>query len=249
MIIATQITSPILLFTPLFIYGAGTATNLQGRYAGTDLAPAHRRATTISIAMVATTIGAVAGPDLIEPLGGLAERLSLVPLTGPFLLAAVAYPAADIILVIMLRPDPYVIALQLDTQDNKQTEKITSAQPADKPPRLVWVGALVMVISQMMMVGIMTMTPVHMRAHDHSMGAGLVIGLHVGAKWLPSLITGPLVDPHWASRHGHFGGPSSWSLTCSPLSLLQIALQRWFLRWYCWGSAGISGSSPVLRLL
>jgi len=39
------------------------------------------------------------------------------------------------------------------------------------------------------MVAIMTMTPVHMRAHDHSMGAvGLVIGLHVGAMRLPSLV-------------------------------------------------------------
>lgn len=194
-IIATQISSPVLLFASLFIYGAGTATNLQARYAGTDLAPAHRKGTAVSIAMVATTIGAVAGPNLIEPLGGLAERLGLVPLTGPFLLAAVAYIAAGIILVIMLRPDPYVIAQQLETQDTTQTEKTTSAQPVDKPSRLVWVGALVMVISQMVMVGIMTMTPVHMRAHDHSMGAvGIVIGLHVGAMWLPSLVTGPLVD-------------------------------------------------------
>src|SRR5690625_4452126 len=194
-ITATQISSPVLLFASLFIYGAGTATNLQARYAGTDLAPAHRKGTAVSIAMVATTIGAVAGPNLIEPLGGLAERLGLVPLTGPVLLAAVAYIAAGIILVIMLRPDPYVIAQQLETQDTTQTEKTTSAQPVDKPSRLVWVGALVMVISQMVMVGIMTMTPVHMRAHDHSMGAvGLVIGLHVGAMWLPSLVTGPLVD-------------------------------------------------------
>lgn len=194
-IIATQISSPVLLFASLFIYGAGTATNLQARYAGTDLAPAHRKGTAVSIAMVATTIGAVAGPNLIEPLGGLAEHLGLVPLTGPFLLAAVAYIAAGVILVIMLRPDPYVVAQQLETQDTTQTEKTTSAQPVDKPSRLVWVGALVMVISQMVMVGIMTMTPVHMRAHDYSMGAvGLVIGLHVGAMWLPSLITGPLVD-------------------------------------------------------
>src|SRR5699024_8975942 len=148
-IIATQISSPVLLFASLFIYGAGTATNLQARYAGTDLAPAHRKGTAVSIAMVATTIGAVAGPNLIEPLGGLAERLGLVPLTGPFLLAAVAYIAAGVILVIMLRPDPYVIAQHLETQDTTQTEKTTSAQPVDKPSRLVWVGALVMVISQM----------------------------------------------------------------------------------------------------
>src|SRR5699024_5435686 len=32
-----------LLFVSLFVYGSGTATNLQARYAGTDLAPADKR--------------------------------------------------------------------------------------------------------------------------------------------------------------------------------------------------------------
>lgn len=192
---ATHFVSPVLLFLSLFMYGAGTATNMQARYAGTDLAPANRKGTAISTAMVATTIGAVAGPNLIEPLGGLAERLGLPTLAGPFLLAAVAYITAGVILVTMLRPDPYLVAKQLEAQNNPQADTITPKTPADKPSRLVRVGALVLVISQVVMVGIMTMTPVHMRAHDHSMGAiGLVIGLHVAAMWLPSLITGPLVD-------------------------------------------------------
>lgn len=194
-VIATQIANPIVLFASLFIYGAGTATNLQTRYAGTDLAPANRKGTAVSLAMVATTIGAVAGPNLIEPLGGLAQRLGLPPLAGPFLLAAVAYLAAGIILVTLLRPDPYVVAKQLEAQKDEREELNTEIKPVDKSSRLVRVGALVLVISQVVMVGIMTMTPVHMRAHDHSMGAvGLVIGLHVGAMWLPSLITGPFVD-------------------------------------------------------
>ncbi|WP_320406894.1 MFS transporter [Corynebacterium glyciniphilum] len=52
-----------------------------------------------------------------------------------------------------------------------------------------------MILTQITMVSIMTMTPLHMQAHHHSIGAvGLVIGLHVGAMWLPSLVTGRLVD-------------------------------------------------------
>jgi MFS family permease len=39
------------------------------------------------------------------------------------------------------------------------------------------------------------MTPVHMRQHHHSLDAvGFVIGVHVAAMFLPSLVTGPLVD-------------------------------------------------------
>jgi MFS family permease len=41
----------------------------------------------------------------------------------------------------------------------------------------------------------MTMTPVHMREHHHSLGdVGFVISMHIGAMFLPSLVTGPLVD-------------------------------------------------------
>src|SRR5690625_5131271 len=197
-VIATQLASPVLLFISLFIYGAGTATNMQARYAGTDLAPAQRKGTAVSPAMVATTIGAVAGPNLIEPLGGLAERLGLPALAGPFLLAAVAYIIAGTILVVMLRPDPFLVARHLEQQHLDTVSSDATAQPVEystKPSRMVRVGALVLVVSQIVMVGIMTMTPIHMRARDHSIGAvGLVIGLHVGAMWLPSLVTGPLVD-------------------------------------------------------
>jgi len=66
-IFATTMDNVLLLFISLFVYGAGTSTNLQARYAGTDLASDKQRATAISIAMVSTTIGAVAGPNLVTP--------------------------------------------------------------------------------------------------------------------------------------------------------------------------------------
>ncbi len=46
-----------------------------------------------------------------------------------------------------------------------------------------------------MMVAIMIMTPVHMQCHGHSLGdVGIVIGFHIGSMYLPSLVTGVLVD-------------------------------------------------------
>ncbi|WP_158804244.1 MFS transporter, partial [Streptomyces sp. NRRL WC-3703] len=56
-------------------------------------------------------------------------------------------------------------------------------------------GAAVMTLTQLVMIAIMTMTPVHMRAHGHATEtAGLVIALHVAAMYLPSPLTGLLVD-------------------------------------------------------
>ena len=64
-VMAALTNSIILLLISLLIYGAGTATNLQARYAGTDLADKKQRATAVSITMVMTTFGAVAGPNLV----------------------------------------------------------------------------------------------------------------------------------------------------------------------------------------
>ncbi|MDE2582970.1 MAG: hypothetical protein KGL52_15155, partial [Rhodospirillales bacterium] len=77
-----------LLFVALLVYGAGTATNLQARYAGSDLAAPSARGTAVSVALVSTTVGAVAGPNLVAPMGSVAVALGIPALAGPFLLAA-----------------------------------------------------------------------------------------------------------------------------------------------------------------
>lgn len=198
---------PVLLFLSLFVYGAGSATNLQARYAGTDLAPAHRRATSVSIAMVATTFGAVLGPNSVAATGRLAEGWGLPVLTGPFLLAGAAYAAAGLVLFAFLRPDPLLVARSLPVIEEVRTatEAVRSGgKPSHSLPthpvpagrdRALMVGVLAMVLTQVAMVGIMTMTPVHMRSHGHGLSAvGFVISVHIAAMYLPSLLTGALVD-------------------------------------------------------
>ena len=62
-VVAAVLDSPVLLFGTLFIYGAGSATNLQARYAGADLAdPGHRARCDVDV-LVATTLGGVVGPN------------------------------------------------------------------------------------------------------------------------------------------------------------------------------------------
>lgn len=233
-VLAAVVGSVPLLLVSLFVYGAGAATNLQTRYAATDLALPAERGRAVSIALVATTLGAVAGPNLVEPLGQLATELGIPALAGPFLLAGTAYVAAGTAVVVLLRPDPFLVArdLSLTTAeplpagadassagptaeprraaaagdgphstpepgaprvDGPQAATVTDAGAAGR--RGVVAGAAVMLLTQVAMVAIMTMTPVHMRAHGHGLGAvGLVISLHVGAMFLPSLLTGALVD-------------------------------------------------------
>jgi MFS family permease len=197
-VILSAVTSNIyLLFASLLIYGAGSATNLQARYAGTDLANSKQRATAVSIAMVSTTFGAVAGPNLVEAMGEFARSIGVPPLSGPFILAAAAYIIAGLVLLFFLRPDPFVVARAIAAAERKAIESNPGfqAETLTTDRRRIAVAALVMVLTQLVMVAIMTMTPVHMGHHGHGLSAvGMIIGFHIGAMYLPSLLTGILVD-------------------------------------------------------
>lgn len=199
-VFAALLNSIFLLLFSMLIYGAGTATNLQARYAGTDLALPSHRAKAISLAMVFTTFGAVAGPNLVNLTGRLATFLGAPPLSGPFMLAAVAYILAGLVLLIFLRPDPFIVAKAIaDGQKVKvfqeHNEELSRTQENTINKKGVIVGALVMVLTQIVMIAIMTMTPVHMQHHGHDLSkVGIVIGIHVAAMYLPSVITGVLVD-------------------------------------------------------
>ncbi|MCM3712068.1 MFS transporter [Sporosarcina luteola] len=197
-ILAATMDNVFLLFVSLFIYGAGTSTNLQARYAGTDLANEKQRATAISIAMVSTTFGAVAGPNLVEPMGEVALALGIPALAGPFILAAVAYLLAGLTFLVFLRPDPFLVAKAIAAEQEKQELEKKDARKVveHKANRAgVLAGAAVLILSHFVMVAVMTMTPVHMQNHGNGLSAvGMVIGFHIAAMYLPSLGTGILVD-------------------------------------------------------
>jgi MFS family permease len=230
-VLAAVLDSVPLLLLALVVYGAGTATNLQARYAGADLAEPARRGRAVSIVLVATTVGAVAGPNLVSATGDLAEQLDIPRLAGPFMLGAVAYAVAAVVLQLRLRPDPLLTARALaeeaaqrraagtlsgavaasgsvvdgateapadGTAARVPAESRSANAPADDLPLVpggVRLAAAAMIVTQIVMVAVMTMTPIHMRDHGHGLGAtGLVIAIHIAFMYLPSPLTGMLAD-------------------------------------------------------
>ncbi|WP_309031015.1 MFS transporter [Streptomyces alfalfae] len=190
-VVAAALDSPALLFASLFLYGAGTTSNLQARYAGADLAAPHQRARATSTVIVATTVGGIAGPLLATPAGHLATALHLPGLTGLFLLSTAAFALAALTLLVWLRPDPLLLARTLTATPAESTP---AASPSRAGPGLL-IGVVVLVLSQLVMVAVMTMTPIHMHAHGFGTTAsGLVIALHTGSMYLPSPLAGRLVD-------------------------------------------------------
>ncbi|MFJ4672408.1 MFS transporter [Kitasatospora purpeofusca] len=199
-----------LLLPSLLVYGAGTATNLLARYAGADLAAPHRRARALSRVLLAATLGAVAGPNLVPLTGDIAHAWGIPPLAGPFLLAALGYTVAAVLLTALLRPDPLRLARARlpapetdtpadadagggsDTGDKSDPVRKVAGRPRGPG---VATGLWIMLLGQLPKVALMTMTPVHLAANGHGTGTiGLVVSLHIAAMFLPSPLTGLLTD-------------------------------------------------------
>ena len=205
-VVAASLSNIVLLFASFLIYGAGVSTNLQARYAGADLAAPSRRGRAVSIVLVATAVGAIIGPNLVQATGTVATNLGMPALVGPFLLAAAAYASAGIVLWLLLRPDPLLLARSLAAAESARagdTQKPSVSNAAAASRRgLNWAvagGAGIMILTQLIMVAIMTMTPIHIEHHGHSISVtGVVIAAHVAGMFLPSPFSGWLVD-----RFGH----------------------------------------------
>jgi MFS family permease len=204
-VIAASVGNIVLLFVSMLVYGAGVSTNLQARYAGADLAAPSRRGRAVSIVLVATAVGAIIGPNLVSVTGTLAIEIGIPPLAGPFLLAAAAYASAGLVLWLLLRPDPLLLARSLAAGPHQgvaeaaQSSGPTAARRSSHSGRTwswaVASGAGIMILTQLIMVAIMTMTPIHIEHHGHSIKVtGLVIGAHVAGMFLPSPFSGWLVD-------------------------------------------------------
>lgn len=261
-----------LFIVALVVYGAGTATNLQSRYAGGDLADQAHRGRAVSRVLVATTLGAVAGPNLLGATGELAEAAGMARLSGPFVLASVAYAAAGAVVVLLLRPDPLLTARQLaqvDPNVNDSSHGSSSpativpdpamADAATRKPDRRWqhskplvLAASGMVIAQAVMIAVMTMTPVHLEDHHHGLGViGLIIGMHIGAMYLPSPLTGQLVDKHSAASVSAAGGVLLVAAACLAAASrgepvpLGVAL---ILLGVGWNAALVGGTAAVTNL-
>jgi MFS family permease len=200
---AASLGNVVLLFASLLIYGAGVSTNLQARYAGADLAAPTRRGRAVSIVLVATAVGAIIGPNLVQVAGTIATRFGIPALAGPFLLAAAAYASAGIVLWLLLRPDPLLLARSIAAAGSLRAGDGTtepSLSTAASASRSGWswpvaAGAGIMILTQLIMVAIMTITPIHIEHHGHGIGiTGVVIAAHVAGMFLPSPFSGWLVD-------------------------------------------------------
>lgn len=196
-VLAAAAGSFLLLLAGTMLLGAATAAGLQARYAATDLAEPGHRARALSAVVWATTVGAVLGPNLSDPAGGIARSAGLPVLAGPFVWSAMTFAAAAVLLAALLRPDPLLRARALRplTEPPAQRLPVRAALALVVRSPVARMGLAGMAVGHAVMVAVMTMTPVHMLTGGATLaGVGVVISAHVAGMYALSPLTGYLVD-------------------------------------------------------
>ena len=193
-----------LLFLGFFLFGGATTAGLQARYAAVDLAPAALRGRHLSLIVWATTLGAVVGPSLAPLAGKTVGRYGVPTLAGPYFFSALLFGLAVLLLMLFLRPDPAVVAREVLGHPSA---------PASNAPRAgmraalrfllshpaARLGVSAMAIGNVVMIGVMAMTPVHIRGAGHDAPrtlsiVGLVLSFHIAGMYAFSPVFGWLTD-------------------------------------------------------
>jgi MFS family permease len=185
-----------LMLTGAFMVGAASASGYQARFAAIDLATPANRSKNLSLVVWGSTVGAVTGPNLMQPAGDFAHFLHLPRLVGPYFIAGTSLTLATIVIFFFLKPDPYLTAnMSSDgvTQKKHETTRAALKHIRQIPHALFAITAVG--IGHLAMVSIMVMTPVHMSHVDVTLSViGLVISVHVLGMYAFSPLVGALSD-------------------------------------------------------
>jgi MFS family permease len=249
-VVATQQGWFPLLVLGAVLLGAGQSSNLLTRYAAADLAEPEHRAQAISRLVFMSTFGAVAGPILVGVGERLGRGVGIEELAGPYLFSLTFFAIAATVTILRLRPDPLVVAggVRAEGTPRSRVDLIGSLRlVAQRPDARLALAS--MVVSQVVMVAVMTMTPLHMKDHDHSAQlVGFVLAVHIAGMYALAPVIGR-VNGRLGGRRtvGIGGGILATSTVITALagaapSLLFLGLFLLGLGW----SAGLIAGSAML---
>lgn len=211
---------PVLLLGAALL-GLGTAANLQARFAAVDLADPEHRGRSLAIVVWAVTVGAVAGPNLIQPGALVGQALGLPPISGPFVFSTAGLALAALLLLIGLRPDPLLLAARLrgggeepakGTTGSRGRHALRNGLRAVRSAPRARLALLAVVAAHGCMAAVMSMTPLHLQlltegplaghpaGHAHAASTdvfvliGFTISLHIAGMYALSPVMGWLTD-------------------------------------------------------
>lgn len=173
----------VVLSAAMLLLGLGNAGAQLSRYAAAEEYPARQRGSAIGLVVWAGALGAVGGPLLLAVSGSLASGAGLATLSGPFALAAVVSAGA------LLATRAYRGSPAAGSANSR-----TGARTLLRGP-LAGSSLATMVTAQVVMVAVMTATPMDMRMHSSGLGlVGMIVSAHTLGMFALSPLTGWMCD-------------------------------------------------------
>lgn len=235
----------LLVLLGMAAIGFGRSVGQLSRYAAGDLRNDKRRASAISRVVWASTIGAVVGPLLIGPMGTFATNAGLNELIGPVMIAVVGFALASVLILATLRPDPLTLAVEEnDGVTDRKARPIADLMRS----RSVQLAFAAVVTSQVVMVLIMVMTPVHIKANDGTLTTvGWVMMAHTLGMFAIAPVTGMLVNRFGSKRMigaaaAVFVGGSLLAATTTNAGVAALAVSMFFIG-LAWNFGFVAGST------
>jgi MFS family permease len=248
-VVAVETRSFGLLVIGSMLLGAGQASNLLARYAAADLAEPDDRAKAISRLVFMSTFGAVAGPAMVGVGGALGRSVGIDELAGPYLLSIAFFAASALMTTWRLRPDPLVVAGGVQTEGSRQRVDLAGSLRLIREHADGRLALASMVASQAVMVAVMTMTPLHMRDHDHSVQlVGVVLAVHIAGMYAFAPVVGYVngrIGGHRTIAVGAVILAASTIVTALAGAVPSLLLAGLFLLGLGWSFGLIAGSSML----
>lgn len=170
-----------LFLVGMVLIGAGQAAALQARYVAADLSAEVDRSKAIAAIVWIGTLGAVFGPIFTPAEKRFGRWLGLDEYIGPFIFTTLLFIAAASVYARWLRPDPLVVAggIDPDAERVRPIRQLKRSYSEIRTSHAALLGLVAMAASQATMVGVMTMTPPHMKDHNHADLSAYVIAVHI----------------------------------------------------------------------
>jgi hypothetical protein len=203
-VVAAMMGSLALALAGSAALGVANSAVYLSRYAAADLVTRAARGRAMGGVLFATAVGAVASPTLLGPSGELAAALGLPRLSGLYLVALPAFGGAAGLLAALSRGTAAIRHGGEDPRPGRQTAVRMTAEALRGRART---AALVLGVTNLVMVAVMAITPVHLTSHHHGLElVGLVVSIHVLCMFAPSPLTGWLTDRLGSTRVVSLGG-------------------------------------------
>jgi predicted MFS family arabinose efflux permease len=178
-------------------------------------------------------------------MGNLASTAGFNELMGPVMVAVGGFSLASVLMFTSLRPDPMALAVEDGEHDpDRESRPIADLMRS----RTVQLAFTAIVASQVVMVLVMVMTPVHIKANDGTLTTvGWVMMAHTLGMFAIAPITGLLVSRFGSKRiimvaAAVFVGGSLLAATTSSAGIAALAVSMFFIG-MAWNFGFVAGST------